>query len=345
MRPAPPRRDARYTLARSFAVGCEGYPGGGRPLPDGRDSRRRALTAIVASMAAVIRRPAIAADPRGTVRLVLGFAPGGTGDRVARVLAPELARASGRETIVENLPGANGARAIARVAASEPDATTMLVGTSAVAHPDHAAAMAALRPVALLSTSSMMLVVRASLPAHDPAAFARLAKSRDDLAYGSAGEGNATHLCAEELMARLGAEALHIPYQGSTAALNDLLGDRIDFLTAGASAALTHHDRIRALAVTTGTRSTLTDLDRLPTIAETIAPGFDFGLWQAVWAPAALPDRDVDALNARFRALLALPPVRQALSDVGAEVLASTPQDALRLYRTEVERYRKRSST
>ncbi len=298
------------------------------------------------AMAAVLGAPAVRAQAKGgTIRLVVGFVPGGAADRVARVLAPELAHATGRGAVVENVPGANSARAIARVAAGEPNGDVLLFATSAIAHPDNTAAVASLRPVIATSTSPMVLVVRSSLPVRSAAEFASYARTHPGMTYGSAGVGNATHLCAEELMARLGAEALHIPYQGSTAALNDLLGDRIDFLTAGASAALTHHDRIRALAVTTGTRSTLTDLDRLPTIAETIAPGFDFGLWQAVWAPAALPDRDVDALNARFRALLALPPVRQALSDVGAEVLASTPQDALRLYRTEVERYRKRSST
>lgn len=341
MRPAPPRRDARYTLARSFAVGCEGYPGGGRPLPDGRDSRRRALTAIVASMAAVIRRPAVAADPRGTVRLVLGFAPGGTGDRVARVLAPELARASGRETIVENLPGANGARAIARVAASEPDATTMLVGTSAVAHPDHAAAMAALRPVALLSTSSMMLVVRASLPAHDPAAFARLAKSRDDLAYGSAGEGNATHLCAAELLQRIGARAIHAPYTGGGAALKDLLGGHIDFLMTGTTATLLRQPAARVLAVTSAERSRLPGLDHLPTLGETIADGFEYVLWQAIYVPAATPDALVADANARLGAALARDEVRAALAAVGAEAAGGSPEDAARRHLDEVGRFRR----
>lgn len=312
----------------------------------GPSSRTRRQLVLGAAAAAALGTSAARAQAKGgTIRLVVGFVPGGAADRVARVLAPELAQATGRGAIVENVPGANSARAIARVAASEPNGDVLLFATSAIAHPDNAAAIEALRPVIATSTSPMVLIVRSSLPVHTAAEFAHYAKSHPGITYGSAGVGNATHLCAEELMARLGVEALHVPYQGSGAALNDLLGGRIDFLTAGASASLTHHDRIRALAVTTAKRSTLTDLDRLPTIAETIAPGFDFGLWQAVWAPAAMSDRDVDGLNALFRTLLTPAPVRQALSDVGAEVLASSPQGALGLYRTELERYRKRSST
>jgi len=312
----------------------------------GPSSRTRRQLVLGAAAAAALGTSAARAQSKGgTIRLVVGFVPGGAADRVARVLAPELAQSTGRGAIVENVPGANSARAIARVAASEPTGDVLLFATSAIAHPDNAAAVEALRPVIAISTSPMVLVVRSSLPVHGPEEFARYAKAHPGITYGSAGVGNATHLCAEELMARIGVEALHVPYQGSGAALNDLLGGRIDFLTAGASAALTHHDRIRALAVTTGRRSTLTDLDRLPTISETFAPGFDFGLWQAVWAPAGLPSRDVDALNGQLRALIDTAPVRRALADVGAEVLGGSPQDALRLCTAEVERHRKRSST
>ena len=166
----------------------------------------------------------------GVVRLVLGFAPGGAADRVARVLAPELARLNGRGAIVENVPGANGARAIQRVAASDPDGDTLLMATSAVAHPDNAAAMEALRPVILTSTTPMVLVVRASLPLRDTREFGRWLAAHPAATYGSAGLGNATHLGAAELVGRLGATATHVPYSGATPAFGDLIGGHIDFI-------------------------------------------------------------------------------------------------------------------
>ena len=129
------------------------------------------------------------------MRLVLGFSAGGAADRVARVLAPELGRLIGRSAIVENVPGANSARAIARVVASEPDGDTLLFATSAIAHPDNAAAVESLRPVILTSTTPMVLVVRASLPVKDAREFARYLAAHPETTYGSAGIGNATHLC------------------------------------------------------------------------------------------------------------------------------------------------------
>lgn len=292
---------------------------------------------------AIRGRDALAQAARaGTVRLVVGFAPGGVSDRVARVLAPELARSAGRAAIVENVPGANGARAIARVSASEPDGDTLLFASSAIAHPDNAAGAASLRPVILTSTTPLVLVVRASLPVHDAREFARHLSMRTGTTYGSAGVGNGTHLCAAELVERLGIDAVHVPYSGSTPALGDLMGGHIDFLTMGATPALAQQAAVRMIAVTTRSRSRLPGLEGLPTIAETIAPGFDFSLWQAVFAPSRVPDADVATINARFREILAFESVRAALADVGAEVVSGTPEDAERVQRAEAERFRRR---
>ena len=312
------------------------------------DSRGRARRRLVMAMAgcaaslALAGRDALAQAVRaGTVRLMLGFAPGGAADRVARVLAPELARLIGRSAIVENVPGANGARAISRVLASEPDGDTLLFATSAIANPDNAAGAAALRPVILTSTTPMVLVVRASLPVHDPHEFARYLIAHPGTTYGSAGVGNGTHLCAAELVERIGAQATHVPYNGSTPAFGDLMGGHIDFLTMGATPALAQQSAVRLIAVTTAKRSRLPGLDRLPTIAETLAPGFDFSLWQAVFAPARVPDPVVATLNAQFREILAMEAVRAALADVGADVVSGSPEDAEHLFRAEAERFRR----
>jgi tripartite-type tricarboxylate transporter receptor subunit TctC len=304
-----------------------------------RAGRRKVLGAVAAALALRAGGGRAQARP-GVVRLMLGFAAGGAADRVARVLAPELARITGRSAIVENVPGANGARAIARVTSSEPDGDTLLFATSAIAHPDNAAAVELLRPVILTSTTPMVVVVRASLPAKDAREFARYLAAHPETTYGSAGIGNATHLCAAELVERLNARATHVPYGGTTPAFADLLGGHIDFLIMGANPTLAQQTGVRMIAVTTRSRSRLAGIDHLPTIAETLVPGFDFSLWQAVWAPARVPATTVSALNAQLREILALDAVRASLADVGSEVVSGPPEEAERVYRDEAARFR-----
>jgi len=303
-------------------------------------SRRRRFVAGVAALALA---SAARAQPRaGPIRLVVGFNAGGSIDKVARTIVPELARLTGRSAIVENVPGANSARAIARVAASDPNGDTLLVGSSALAHPDNAAGAALLRPVVLASTMPMVLVVRASMPVHDPVSFAKYLVDHPGATYGSSGIGNATHLCAAQLVASLGIEATHVPYSGSSPVFADLVAGRIDFVMTGANSTLGQHASVRVLAVTTSSRSRLPGLDALPTIAETIVPGFDFGLWQAVFAPLRTPESVVQAIHAQFREALAMPAVRAALAADGVEVVAGTPDEVERLLHAEARRMRER---
>jgi len=305
--------------------------------------RRRRLVAVVAALALA---NAVRAQPRaGPIRLIVGFNAGGSIDKVARTVVPELTRLTGRSAIVENVPGANSARAIARVATSEANGDTLLVGSSALAHPDNAAGTALLRPVVLASTMPMVLVVRASMPVHDPASFAKYLADHPGATYGSSGIGNATHLCAAQLVASLGIEATHVPYSGSSPVFADLVAGRIDFVMTGANSTLGQHASVRALAVTSSSRSRLPGLDALPTIAETIVPGFDFGLWQAVFAPLRTPESVVQAIHAQFRETLAMPTVRAALAADGVEVVAGAPDEVERLLHVEARRMRERMAS
>jgi tripartite-type tricarboxylate transporter receptor subunit TctC len=174
--------------------GGPGVPCGSRAIrgePRAMKAQRRRL---VAGVAALAMANAVRAQSRaGPIRLVVGFNAGGSIDKVARTIVPELSRQAGRSAIVENVPGANSARAIARVAASDPNGDTLLVGSSALAHPDNAAGTALLRPVVLASTMPMVLIVRASMPVHDPASFANTSPTIRARPYGSSGIGNATH--------------------------------------------------------------------------------------------------------------------------------------------------------
>lgn len=308
-------------------------------------SRRLWLARALAAAGALAVSHAFAQSVRsGPIRIVVGFQAGALSDRIARILAAELARVSGRPVIVENVVGANSLRAMQRVVSSDAGGDTLMLATSAIAHPDNAALSRELRPVIAASTSPMILAVRAGLGVRGPREFADWLAHHADAAYGSAGVGNATHLCTAEMLDALGRPALHVPYPGSPATHADLIAGRIDFAMSGVSATLMQSDAVRVVAVTSRTRSGLPGLEGLPTIAETLVPGFDCVLWQAIWAPAATSDAAVAALNAQMRVVLAQPSVRAALADAGAEVLSGSPSDAQRLRSDEESRFARRKS-
>lgn len=301
--------------------------------------RRRFVSAVGATVLSSLAGTA-RAQVGAPLRFVVGFSAGGSTDTIARLLAKEFVQAFSRSTVVENVPGANSAKAIARVASGKPPGDFLLMATSSIAHPDNREGSAGLQPVIVTSTSPLVLVVRSSLPVQDPREFERYARSHPGLSYGSGGVGNATHLCSAELMERLGVEAIHVPYQGSTPALADLLGGRIDFMSIGASGAGAHLAGVRLLAVSTASRSRLPGFDHLPTISESIAPGFDFPLWQGIWTSAQVSGASIATLNGQFRALLDTASVRKGLADLGAEVVSGSPQDAQRRFEIEVAHFR-----
>ncbi len=277
------------------------------------------------------------------LRLVQGFPPGGAVDRVAKVLAPELARELGRPVIGEYLTGGNGVRAIRAVVDTTSDADVVLFATSAIANRSDPAVAASrietLKAVIVTSATPMALVVRASLDVDDTRAFVRRLKSDPPLSYGSAGMGSSTYVAAAELVSRVGAKAIHVPYQGSPQVLADLAGGHIDFATLGVSPALAQLPSVRALAVTTAQRTRLPGFERLPTIAETVAPGYDISLWQAVLAPPTFSEASIADLHRLLVAILALDHVRVALAAAGAEPVGGSPEQADALIRAEAERF------
>ncbi|TPG49923.1 tripartite tricarboxylate transporter substrate binding protein [Roseomonas nepalensis] len=312
------------------------------PLPRGT---RRGLLAAMALAASAARAQPVP-WPARPIRLVVPFPPGGPTDIVARVLAERMSRTLGQSVVVENRPGANGNIGNDAVAKAEPDGYTVLYNTSSIALSPALYTrlpydtLRDLAPVVQTATIPLVLAVNPGLPVQDVRGFVEYVRARPgQLSYGSAGNGNVTHLAAFLLLRSQGLDAVHVGYRGSAPALVDAVGGQVQFLTDTVNSALPliREGRLRALAVTSPKR--LTPLPEVPTIAETLIPGFDVGAWQGIMVPARTPAPVIAALNAAALAALADNDVRAKLAEQGTEPLGSTPEEYGRILRDETARW------
>lgn len=305
------------------------------------------LCAFGISMGAVSSAAFAQADyPNKPIKMIVAFPPGGPTDLVSRVLAQKLTEQMGQQVIVENKPGANGNIGAQYAAKSPPDGYTVFYNTSAVAlSPALYSKLGfdTLRdfdPVALTATIPLVLVVHPSVPVNSVSEFVAYArKNRDKMTYGSAGNGNVTHLGAFLFLQKNGIEMQHAPYKGSAPALADLAGGQVQFLTDTVNSALPliMDKRMRALAVTSLKRTTV--LPDVPTMDETVLPGFEVGAWQGVLVPAKTPSAIVKRLNAEIMTALQSPDMRQKLASRGVEPLGSTPEQYGAYIKSELERW------
>lgn len=261
------------------------------------------------------------------IRIVVGFAPGGPADTLARVLTQPLAAALGAPVVVENRPGAGGTLAAAAVARAPADGHTLLLVTSG-----HAGT-GALYPnlpyapetdfaaVAALAQTPNVVLVRAESPYRTITDLISAARARPGaLSFGAGGGGaTLTALSAELLKRATGFEAEAINYPGSAPAATALVGGQLDFLvdTLSSAAPLIEGGRMRALAVTSAARSAR--MPEVPTLAETVAPGFDVVGWFGVLAPAASPAPVLERLNREMNAALQEPTARARIAELGLE--------------------------
>ena len=286
---------------------------------------RIAAVAVVTVVAAL---PASAQQyPRRTVRLVVPYAAGGTGDIVARVLADRLAQSLGQSVVVENRPGASGAIGSKSVASAAPDGHTILVGqTGEMAINQHWAKglgydpVIDLQPVALATIVPLALVVPGKASYSTVAEMLAVSKSRG-LAFASAGTATPGHFAGEVLKLRTKSNMNHVPYNGAGPALNDILGGHVDLFFPGLPAAVPHvkAGTIKLLAVSTAKRSGIAP--DVPTVAEASGiKDFDIALWQGFFAPRGTPPTIVARLHAEINKTLLLPEVKSKLLEAGAEV-------------------------
>ena len=292
-----------------------------------------------------------AAQAQGTypdkpIKLVVAFPPGGPTDLVARVLAQKLTEQMGQPVVVDNKGGANGNIGAEFAAKAPADGYTVFYNTSAVALSPALYKKLSydvttdLAPVALTAVIPLVLAVHPSVPANNVQEFLAYVKANPDkVTYGSAGNGNITHLGAFLLLQSKGLTATHAPYKGSAPALTDLVGGQTQFVTDTVNSALPfiRDKRLRALAVTSLKRTAV--LPDVPTLNETVSTGFEVGAWQGMLVPAKTPPEIVKRLNAEVLKALASGDVKAKLAAQGADPLGSTPAEYGAYIKSEIERW------
>lgn len=299
----------------------------------------KAVKALVAVAAAVtFAVPAIthAADnyPNRPVSLVIGFTAGGPTDVIGRLLAESLGNTLGQPFVVENRPGASGSVAASQVRRAAPDGYTLMLGSSStlsiIPHIQKDVPydpVADFTPIALVASYPYFLVVPAE---SDYNTYDDLIKAGQDggkeLNFASAGIGAVNHLAAEWFSAETNINALHIPYKGDSAAIADLIANRVDFAFIAGAAALPHvqNNRLRILASASAVSGR--GGENVLTIGEDEIEGFDAEPWNGLMAPAGLDPQIQEKLNAAVNDFLSQPEVIEKLASMEQYPFPSTPE-------------------
>jgi tripartite-type tricarboxylate transporter receptor subunit TctC len=277
---------------------------------------------------------------------VVAYAAGGTGDIVARVIADKLAGALGQSVVVENRPGASGAIASKGVAAAAPDGYTLLVGqTGEIAVNQHWNKSLGydpekdLQPVALATIVPLALVVPGKAAYSTVAEMLQVSANRG-LSFASAGAATPGHFAGEVLRLKTKSNLTHVPYNGATPALNDLLGAHVDLFFSGFPPAVPHvkAGSLKLLAVSSAKRSGVAP--DVPTVAEASGiAGFDITLWQGIFAPRGTPAQLVARLNSEINKVLLQPDVKAKLLEAGAEVMPISVDQFGSFVKSESEKF------
>ncbi|WP_459573884.1 Bug family tripartite tricarboxylate transporter substrate binding protein [Cupriavidus sp. 8B] len=288
---------------------------------------KRWMSGVLAGLmgiAAAMTTGAYAQDTR-PVRLMVGAAPGGGTDVMARIVSDKLAALLKQPVVVDNRPGASNTIAADITAKSPPDGNTLLMGvvTSQAIAPHllklQFNPLKDLVPVALVSSVPNVLVVNNQVTALDVKSLvAQIQANPDKFRYSSSGVGSTQHLAGAAFAHQIHGKLLHVPYKSSSSALVDLMGGQVDMSFETMPSVINHikAGKLRALAVTAEQRSAL--LPNVPTLAEAGVPGIQMNAWYGVYAPAGTPPAVLQKLGAALATILKDPDTVRRLSDVGA---------------------------
>lgn len=314
-------------------------------------SRRRLLlsTSVLIGCGALAQR-AVAQDPWPSrpISIVIPGPPGGTGDVIARSIAPMLQQSFGRPVVVDNKPGANGEVGTRFAARSVADGYMVLLGSIG-----HFAINFALRPnlsydpvkdfdpITLVATTPNVLVINPKNPARDLSSLVAWMKERGDrTSYATSGVGSSDHLTMELFKQLTGTQAQHVPYPGGPPALTDLMAGNVEmaFFNLGNVTSHVRDGRLRAVLITSAERSPL--LSDVPTGVEAGLRDLVVTSWQAMMVPTGVPGPIVERLHRDITGALQQPQVVQRMAEIGFTVAASDPQACRAFQIKEIERWR-----
>ncbi len=309
----------------------------------------RLIASLVACLALAGGLSPASAYPTRPVTLVLGFAPGGPSDVMARIFSRKLEQVLGQPVVIENRSGAGGNIAGESVARAAPDGYTILLANSGIL-----AANAQLykrtgfdaerdfAPITRVGAQANVLVINPSIPAKTLGEFIAYARANPGkVSFASGGHGSSPHLAGELLKAEGKINLVHVPYKGTGPALQDVVAGHVQMMFSAVSPSkpLMESGKVRGLAVTTLKRTAL--LPEVPSVAEAAIPGFEATAWHALVAPAKTPREALATLHKAMTATLNDPEVNKALTKLGLDVMPTTPEELAAYIKAEIPKWAK----
>jgi tripartite-type tricarboxylate transporter receptor subunit TctC len=310
----------------------------------------RRLHAVAVLSAAAVLFPAAHAQkyPERPIRMIVPFAPGGTSDLLGRVVGAKLSEALGQTVVVDNRGGAGGSLGAALAAQAPADGYTLLVPHVGLAfnetlYPKRSYnAVKDLAPISKIGETPNSVVVASNFPVKSVKDLIALARKQPGkINYASAGVGSAAHLAMALLENAAKVSFNHIPFKGGGPSMIAVAASQVDFSMPAFPTSVPHikAGRMRIIAVTGAKREpTMPDV---PTVAESGVPGYEFGIWFGVFAPAATPKAIITRLNQEIVKALSTAEMRDQLFKVGVNAESSTPEQLGKLLRAEVEKWAK----
>ena len=274
------------------------------------------------------------AFPSKPIRMIVAFAPGGSGDLFGRLVGQHVSQAMKVPVVVENRAGATGTIATAAVAGAPPDGYTLLMATSSSHYSAYLYKSVPynlerdLAPVINLGVVPLFVVANPNLAANNVQELIALAKkSPGKISYSSPGSGGLAHLGTEMFSSIAGIKLMHVPYKGAAPAVADVVAGRIDLIFDSVSTSGPHvkGGRLKAIAIASAKRAA--GAPDVPTIAESGLPGFEATYWLGLFAPGATPQPVLRALNAEIRSFMQSPEMSKRVNDMGGYVAADSPDE------------------
>jgi tripartite-type tricarboxylate transporter receptor subunit TctC len=312
-------------------------------------NRRTLLATAIAALCVTTTSAFAQKYPDKPIKIVVGFAAGGFTDVLARLIANKLQTSLGTPVVVENKAGATGTIGADFVSKSPADGYTLLMGhfaSNSVAPSLFPKLpydpIKGFTPIIQVASTPMLLVTNAKLPVKDVKGFIEYAKKHpDELSFASSGSGTAQHLAAAQFMIATNTKMVHIPYKGSGAAMNDLLGGQVQINFDSPPNVLPHigGGKLNALAITSLKRSPL--MPDVPTLNESGLKGFEMNQWFGIFAPPNLPKNITTQLNKEINTILRSPEVVEKIASQGGEITAGSSEDLAAFLKADIAKWAK----